>query len=159
MRRLHPVFNVVKLTPAPIDLIVRRRPKLPPPPELIKGEEEYLVEEILDSKMFRGWLHFLITTEWNITLGNMPRMFTHPNPWPNSTENIRRHHAKSEPQHSLPFLSGQYLPASSRSSSKRGVVVRGLPLHLPKPLPMSHCHSPLLLLPQPYRNDFRGPLS
>jgi hypothetical protein len=34
---LHPVFNVIKLTPAPIDLIVGRRPKLPPPPELIEG--------------------------------------------------------------------------------------------------------------------------
>jgi hypothetical protein len=63
MRRLHPVFNVVKLTPAPIDLIVGRRPNLPPPPELIKGEEEYLVEEILDSKMFRGRLCFLIKWE------------------------------------------------------------------------------------------------
>ena len=39
MRRLHPVFNAVKLTPAPIDPIIGRRLKLPPPPELIKGEE------------------------------------------------------------------------------------------------------------------------
>ena len=63
MRRLHPVFNVVKLTPAPTDPIVGRRPKLPPPPELIEGEDEYLVEEILDSKMFRGRLRFLIKWE------------------------------------------------------------------------------------------------
>jgi hypothetical protein len=63
MRRLHPVFNVVKLTPAPADLIVGRHPKLPPPPELVEGEEEYLVEEILDSKMFRGQLRFLIKWE------------------------------------------------------------------------------------------------
>jgi hypothetical protein len=60
---LHPVFNIVKLTPAPIDPIVGRRPKLLPPPELIKGEEEYLVEEILDSKMFCGQLCFLIKWE------------------------------------------------------------------------------------------------
>jgi len=63
MRRLHLVFNVVKLTPAPTDPIVGRRPKLPPPPELIEGEEEYLVEEILDSKMFCGRLRFLIKWE------------------------------------------------------------------------------------------------
>jgi hypothetical protein len=63
MHRLHLVFNVVKLTPAPIDLIVRRQPKLPLPPKLIEGEEEYLVEEILDSKMFRGRLRFLIKWE------------------------------------------------------------------------------------------------
>jgi hypothetical protein len=36
---------------------------IPPPPEVIKGEEEYLVEEILDSKMFRGKLKFKIKWE------------------------------------------------------------------------------------------------
>ena len=60
MGRLHPVFNVVKLTPAPADPIPGRHPKPPPPPELVDGEEEYEVEEILDSKMFRGRLQFLI---------------------------------------------------------------------------------------------------
>jgi hypothetical protein len=60
---LHPVFNIVKLTPAPDDPIEGRQPKLPPPPELVEGEEEYLVEEILDSKMFRSRLRFLIKWE------------------------------------------------------------------------------------------------
>jgi len=52
MRCLHPVFNVVKLSPAPNDPIVRRRRNPPPPPELIDGEEEYVVEKILNSRMF-----------------------------------------------------------------------------------------------------------
>ena len=52
MRRLHPVFNVVKLTPAPPDPIAGRRRTPPPPPELVDSEEEYVVEEILDSRMF-----------------------------------------------------------------------------------------------------------
>jgi hypothetical protein len=51
MCHLHPVFNVV------------RQPKLPPPLELVEGEEEYLVEEILNSKMFRSRLRFLIRWE------------------------------------------------------------------------------------------------
>ena len=63
MQRLHPVFNVVKLTPAPHDPIEGCHPIPPPPPELIEGEEEYLVEEILDSKMFHGRLRFLIKWE------------------------------------------------------------------------------------------------
>jgi hypothetical protein len=63
MRRLHPVFNVVKLTPSPADLIAGRHLMLPPPPEVIEGEEEYLVEKILDSKMFRGRLKFKIKWE------------------------------------------------------------------------------------------------
>jgi len=52
MRRLHLVFNVVKLSPSPDDLIVRRRRNPPPPPELLDGEEEYVVEKILNSRMF-----------------------------------------------------------------------------------------------------------
>jgi len=52
MRCLHPVFNVVKLSSAPDDPIVGRRRNPPPPPELVDGEEEYIVEEILNSRMF-----------------------------------------------------------------------------------------------------------
>src|SRR5271156_4359249 len=40
MSRLHPVFNVVKLLPAPSDPIPGRLPQPPPPPEIISGEEE-----------------------------------------------------------------------------------------------------------------------
>ena len=63
MRRLHPVFNVVKLTPSPADPIASHHPTLPPPPKLVEGEGEYLVEEILDSKMFRSRLKFKIKWE------------------------------------------------------------------------------------------------
>jgi len=52
MRRLHPVFNVVKLSPAPDNPITRRRWNPPLPPELVDAEEEYIVEEILNSRMF-----------------------------------------------------------------------------------------------------------
>ena len=51
MSRLHLVFNVVKLTPALPDPIPGRRALPPPPPELVEGEEEWIVEEILDSKI------------------------------------------------------------------------------------------------------------
>jgi hypothetical protein len=63
MRRLHPVFNVVKLTPAPDDPILGRRQPVPPPPELVDGEEEYIVEEILNSRMFRRKLQYLVKWE------------------------------------------------------------------------------------------------
>jgi hypothetical protein len=52
MKHLHPVFNVVKLTPAPPDPMPSRHAPPPPSPELIDGEEEYVVEKILDSRMF-----------------------------------------------------------------------------------------------------------
>jgi transposase InsO family protein len=62
LNRLHPVFNVVKLMPAPDDPIPGRPSPDHPPPALIdeKGEEHYEVEEVLDSRLFRGKLHFLI---------------------------------------------------------------------------------------------------
>ena len=60
MQRLHPVFNVVKLTPAPLDPIEGRRAPPPPPPEIVDGEEEWVVEEILDSRMMNRKLRYLV---------------------------------------------------------------------------------------------------
>ena len=70
MKRLHPVFNVVKLTPAPRDLIPSQHRPPPPPPELVNGEEEYLVEEILNSRMFRRRLQYLVKWEGYGVEGN-----------------------------------------------------------------------------------------
>jgi Chromo (CHRromatin Organisation MOdifier) domain len=63
MSRLHPVFNLVKLLPAPEDPIPGRRALLPPPPEVVDGEEHYVVEQILDNRFVRGRLQFLVKWE------------------------------------------------------------------------------------------------
>ena len=60
MKRIHPVFNVVKLTPALDDPIPGRRMPPPPPPEIIDGEEEWVVEDILDSKIINQKLWYLV---------------------------------------------------------------------------------------------------
>jgi len=49
--------------PAPNDLIVGRHQNPLPPPELIDGEEEYIVEKILNSRMFRRKLQYLVKWE------------------------------------------------------------------------------------------------
>ena len=51
MKQIHPVFTAVKLTLALDDPIIRRQ--IPPPPslEIIDREEEWVVEDILDSKL------------------------------------------------------------------------------------------------------------
>jgi hypothetical protein len=59
-RRLHPVFPMVKLSPAPPDPILGRRPAPPPPTTLVDGEEEYEVEAILDSRMCYNRLEYLV---------------------------------------------------------------------------------------------------
>jgi hypothetical protein len=60
LRRLHPVFPVVKLSPALPDPIPGRRPAPPPPPTLVDGEEEYEVKKILDSRMRYNRLEYLV---------------------------------------------------------------------------------------------------
>jgi Chromo (CHRromatin Organisation MOdifier) domain len=60
MSCLDPVFNIVKLTPATDDPIPGRQIPSPPSPEIIDGEEEWVVEEILDSKVINRKLRYLI---------------------------------------------------------------------------------------------------
>ena len=60
LRRLHLVFNVIKLTPALVDPIPGRISEPPPPPELFKGKLEYEVNHVLDSRLFRCKLQYKI---------------------------------------------------------------------------------------------------
>ena len=60
MKRIHLVFNVVKLTLAPDDLIIGRCAPPPPLLEIVDGEEEWVVEEILDSKVINRKLRYLV---------------------------------------------------------------------------------------------------
>src|SRR5882724_4318323 len=57
----HPVFLVTLLRPYNADTITERVQHDPPPPPVIKdGVEEYEVEWILDSQLFRGKLEYLV---------------------------------------------------------------------------------------------------
>jgi len=60
MKQLHPVFNVVKLTPAPDNPIPGRKMEDHPLPIVIDGEAEWEVEEILDSRWHRRRFQYLI---------------------------------------------------------------------------------------------------
>jgi len=63
MKALHPVFNVVKLMLAPTDPISGRHPAPPPEPEIVDGELHHEVEAILNSRIFRNKLQFLVKWE------------------------------------------------------------------------------------------------
>jgi len=60
MRQLHPVFNIVKLSAAPEDPILERKPQAPLPPIVVDREEEWEVEEILNSHWHRRRFQFLV---------------------------------------------------------------------------------------------------
>ena len=57
--RIHPVFHVELLRPHPKDQIPSRAPTNPPSVE-VEGEEEFEVAEVLDARMKRRKLEYLV---------------------------------------------------------------------------------------------------
>jgi len=62
IKQLHPVFNVVKLTPAPNDPIIGCKMEDHPLPIVIDREVEWEVEEILNSRWH--WRRFQYLIKW-----------------------------------------------------------------------------------------------
>ena len=74
--RIHPVFHVSLLEPHKPSIIPGRSLPLPPP-VVIDSEEEFEIEEVLDSKFMRKRLFYLV--KWkgypiSETLGNLLRI-------------------------------------------------------------------------------------
>ena len=63
MGRIYPVSNVVKLTPAIADPIPGHCAHPLPLSGIMEGEEEWIVEEILDSKIMNRKLCYLVKWE------------------------------------------------------------------------------------------------
>ena len=133
MSRLHPVFNVVKLTPAPDDPIPGHCLQPPPLPEIVNGAEEWIVEEILDSRMINRKLQYLVKWEGFGVEHNSWE------PWdnihaPDLISEFHQRHPRAPQQvwfmdfSNIPFRT---LPpvVPGHHSLGRGVDVRGLPSH------------------------------
>ena len=58
--RVHPVFHCSLLKPFVENTFPGRHPP-PPPPVRVQGEEEYIVSKILDSRLHRGKIQYLIS--------------------------------------------------------------------------------------------------
>ena len=112
MNRLHPVFNIVKLTLAPVDPIPGRQAPPPPPPELVDGEEEYTVEEILNSRMFRHKLQYLVKWEG---YGVEHNTWEYLENLDNAAEAVAEFHTKTQLPHGayVPLPSAQFLSGPS----------------------------------------------
>lgn len=57
--RVHPVFHASKFILYHEDEIGGRQPTKPPPIE-VEGYEEYEVEKVLNSRVYRGWVQYLV---------------------------------------------------------------------------------------------------
>ena len=117
---------------APTDPITGRHAPPPPPPELIDGEEEYVVEEIRDSRMFRRRLQYLVKWEGYGTEGNTWEYAEHVNNAPERVAEFhRRNPAAPRRIRAMAFGSIPFRPislatqASRRCLSRGGVIVRG----------------------------------
>jgi len=138
MSRLHPVFNVVKLLPAPEDPIIGRKVTPPPDPIIEEGHEEWEVEQVLNSRTHRNRLQYLI--KWK-------GFGLEHNSWeaasdvfaPDLVAEFHRHHPGAPRRiracmfNSIPFRS----LTPSRRDLEGGVNVRGLPniAQFPEPSP------------------------
>jgi Chromo (CHRromatin Organisation MOdifier) domain len=62
-KKVHPIFNKVYLLPfTPVEYPSQKKP--PPPPPIITNEgEEYIIEEVMESKLSRGKLKYLVKWE------------------------------------------------------------------------------------------------
>src|SRR6202035_2128381 len=149
MSRLHPVFNVVKLTPAPDDPIEGRQPRPPPPPEIIDGEEEWIVEKILDSKVMNRKLRYLVKWEGFGIEHNSWEPWDNVNAPQLVTEFHQRHPGAARRIRTADFNALLFRPTvevPSRHSLEGGVDVRGHPIHAP-------------ILPLQTRARFHAPIS
>lgn len=125
MSHLHPVFNVVKLTPAPMDPIPGRHLRLLPLPELVDGEEEWIVEGILDSKVINRKLRYLVKWEgFGIEHNSWE-------PWDDVhapdliAEFYRKHPGAARQIGAIDFTSILFRVVPGRHSLEGGVDVRG----------------------------------
>ena len=135
MRCLHLVFNVVKLTPAPDDPIIGRHWNPLPSLELINREEEYIVEKVLNSRMFQQKLQYLVKWEGYGVEGNTWEYSENLN---NAQEQVVEFYTRNSGAlyciHTLAFSSIPFQPISLASISGQcfygggGVIVRGTPL-------------------------------
>ena len=125
MSRLHPIFNVVKLLLAPPDPIPGQRTSPPPLPEIVDGKEEWVVEEILDSRMVNRKLRYLVKWEGFGVEHNSWE------PWDNVhapelvADFYRRHPGAACHIHAVDFRSIPFRSVSGRHCLEGGMDVRG----------------------------------
>jgi hypothetical protein len=58
--KIHPIFHDSYLTPYRKSVFVSQQPPPHPPPILVNGEPKFEVEQVLDKRMRRGWLEYLV---------------------------------------------------------------------------------------------------
>ena len=123
--RIHPVFHVSLLDLYRPNSIEGRRQPTPPPPEVVDGELEYEVSEVLDSKIARGKLLYLV--DWK-GYGPEERTWEPAANVAHAGEAVATYHLRYP---NRPSARDIPTPRPRRSSArKEGVLSRATPSHL-----------------------------
>jgi hypothetical protein len=107
--RVHPVFHVSLLEPY-VESRIRGRKQEPPPPVEVEGELEYEVNRVLDSRVVRGRLRYLV--DW-IGYGPESRTWEPAEYITNTADAISRYHRKN-PHRPSPHTIATRPPRRSR---------------------------------------------
>ena len=120
--KIHPIFNKALLTPYKPPSYLQQQLPQPAPPIIIEGDEEYEVDEILDSQMRNSKLQYLVCrkdypthTDWT---WEPESNITH------ALEVVKDFHTKhpSAPRH---------LPLNTRTVTFRWIPNDNIPIHIP----------------------------
>ena len=115
--RIHPVFHASLLDLYQANEIEGRKQITPQPPEIVDGMPEYEVEAVLDSKIQRGKLRYLV--DWK---GYGPEERTwEPAEHLTHTEEVVRTYHQQHPQR--PSATDIPAPKPHRSSARKGGVL------------------------------------
>jgi len=139
MRQLHPVFNIVKLSAAPEDPILGRKPQALLPPIVVDREEEWEVEEILNSRWHQRRFQFLVKWKGFSREHNSWEVASDVKALDLIVEYYRKHPAAPRHICQIDFdaIFNPRTIASRRSNLGGGVNVRGPLAHDPGAAP--HC--------------------
>jgi len=143
IRQLHPVFNVIKLSTTPEDPILGRKPQAPLPPIVIDREEEWEVEEILNSRWHQRWFQFLVKWKGFSKEHNSWEVASDVKALDLIAEYYRKHPAAPRHIHQTDFnaIFNPGTITSRHSNLGGGVNVRGPLTHDPRALPVAFQHN------------------
>jgi len=143
MRQLHPVFNVVKLSAALADPILGRKPQALPPPIIVDREEEWEVEEILNSHWHQRRFQFLVKWKGFSREHNSWEVASNVKALDLVAEYYRKHPAAPRHIRQTDFdaIFNPGTIALRRSNLGGGVNVRGPLTHDPRAPPVASQHN------------------
>ena len=136
--RIHPVFHASLLDPYQANRIDGRKQLVPEPPEIVEGEAEYEVEEILDSKIVRKKLLYYV--DWK-GYGPEERTWEPAENLTHTEEAIAAYHLRHPER--LSAADPTRAPKPRRSSDgKRGGTVTNIATFVTEPQPESESETP-----------------